>query len=113
MMKVIGEEGTSDEEFIAYLKGEFLDNVYLQQNAFDPNDEACPAERQEHVYRFIIEIIDQPFGFEDKDSARRFFQEMTQMFKNWNSSEFRSEEYQSIEGDIRDKLKNAPQPASV
>src|SRR5574343_480978 len=35
MMKVIGEEGTSLKDYIDYLKGEFFDYVYLQQNAFD------------------------------------------------------------------------------
>jgi V/A-type H+/Na+-transporting ATPase subunit A len=37
MMKVVGEEGTSMDDFLVYLKGEFLDAVYLQQNSFDPS----------------------------------------------------------------------------
>ena len=40
MMKVVGEEGTSMEDFIVYLKAEYLDAVYLQQDAFDPVDGA-------------------------------------------------------------------------
>jgi len=40
MMKVVGEEGISLDEFVDYLKGEFFDDVYLQQNAFDKVDEA-------------------------------------------------------------------------
>ena len=31
MMKVVGEEGTSAEDYIIYQKGELLDAVYLQQ----------------------------------------------------------------------------------
>ena len=38
MMKVVGEEGTSLDDYVLYLKGEFLDSVYLQQNSFDPVD---------------------------------------------------------------------------
>ncbi len=34
-MEVVGEEGTSLADFILHLKAEFLDSVYLQQNAFD------------------------------------------------------------------------------
>ena len=34
MMKVVGEEGTAMPDFIMYLKAEFLDEVYLQQDAF-------------------------------------------------------------------------------
>ena len=40
MMKVVGEEGTPLGDYIDYLKGEFFDFVYLQQNAFDTVDEA-------------------------------------------------------------------------
>ena len=44
-------------------KGEFIDAVYLQQNAFDKTDEATTAERQLHVYALIEEIIEQLFEF--------------------------------------------------
>ena len=57
MMKVVGEEGTSLKDFIDYLKGEFFDFVYLQQNAYDPVDEATSAERQIYVFEFIHQHI--------------------------------------------------------
>ena len=104
MMKVVGEEGTSNDEFIEYLKGEFFDAVYLQQNAFDKTDEATPAERQIYVFDFIIEILDQKFKFQNKDRARRYFQELTQLFKNWNSQEFNSSEFKDTVTALRDKM---------
>jgi V/A-type H+-transporting ATPase subunit A len=104
MMKVVGEEGTSTSEFIDYLKGEFFDAVYLQQNAFDKTDEATTSERQRHVYSLIAEIIDQPFDFESKDKARRFFQEMRQSFITFNSTIFDSNEFKQSEKLIRDKM---------
>src|SRR5574344_1871142 len=48
MMKVVGEEGTPTSDFVTYLKSEFLDSVYLQQNTFDKVDSGCGAERQQH-----------------------------------------------------------------
>ena len=104
MMKVVGEEGTSVGEFIDYLKGEFLDAVYLQQNAFDKVDEATTAERQKHVYGLIEEVIDRPFEFKNKDDARRFFQELSQLFVTWNSALFGSKEFQEGEKQVRDKI---------
>ncbi|HOU37157.1 MAG TPA: V-type ATP synthase subunit A, partial [Candidatus Omnitrophota bacterium] len=83
-----------------YLKGEFFDAVYLQQNAFDPVDEACPAERQEYVFRFLEEILEAEFAFDGKEAALRFFQQMRQLCKGWNSSAFKSEEFNKIEGEI-------------
>jgi V/A-type H+-transporting ATPase subunit A len=104
MMKVVGEEGTSIDEFADYLKGEFFDAVYLQQNAFDKTDEASPAERQRYVFDLIHEIISQVFRFENKDHARKYFQELRQVFINWNSSAFDSDDFKRNEKIIREKL---------
>ncbi len=82
MMKVVGEEGISDDEFIDYLKGDFFDAAYLQQNAFDKNDEASSAERQKQVFDLMYEILTHEFEFEDKGKARRFFQELRQNCEN-------------------------------
>lgn len=105
MMKVVGEEGVSIQEFVDYLKGDFFDAVYLQQNAFDKTDEATAADRQKHVYKLMTEIIDQEFQFENKDAARRFFQQLRQSFVNWNSAAFQSEDFKHREQDIRHKIK--------
>ncbi|MDZ7822282.1 MAG: hypothetical protein U5N26_11075 [Candidatus Marinimicrobia bacterium] len=37
-MMMVGEEGTSLEDFVFYLKSEYLDAACLQQNSFDPVD---------------------------------------------------------------------------
>jgi V/A-type H+-transporting ATPase subunit A len=100
MMKVIGEEGTSLGDYSDYLKGEFFDFVYLQQNAFDPVDEASPAPRQQYVSALIGQIIEAEFTFEGKDEARHFFQQLRQLFKGWNSSIFESEQFKKIEEEI-------------
>jgi V/A-type H+-transporting ATPase subunit A len=104
MMKVVGEEGTSTNEFVDYLKGEFLDAVYLQQNAFDKTDESTTADRQTYVYTLIEEIIEAPFTFGNKDEARKFFQELRQIFITWNSAPFDAEEFKQGEQQIRDKI---------
>ncbi len=104
MMKVVGEEGVSDDEFIEYLKGDFFDAAYLQQNAFDKNDEASPRDRQKQVFDLMHTILTHEFTFENKDKARRFFQELRQSFANWNFSEFGSEDFKKIEQEIRQKI---------
>lgn len=104
MMKVVGEEGTSTKEFVDYLKGEFLDAVYLQQNAFDKQDESTPKERQKYVFDLLDEIIRKEFDFENKETARRFFQELRQKFLSWNSTPFQSHEFKREEGEMREKI---------
>jgi V/A-type H+-transporting ATPase subunit A len=101
-MKVIGEEGTSIADYIEYLKGDFLDAVYLQQNAFDAVDEATSQERQAYVVDFIYRnIIGREFAFPDKDTALKFFQSLRQLFKGWNSAAWGSDEFASIEEEMR------------
>ena len=53
MMKVVGEEGTSLDDYLVYLKGEFLDAVYLQQNSFDPVDASVVPERQRRTFGLV------------------------------------------------------------
>ena len=100
MMKVVGEEGTSTEDYIAYLKSDFLDAVYFQQNSFDAVDSACVVERQAYVFKRIVEILGTNFALENKDDARDYFNKLRQTFLDWNYSEWQGEEFKKIEDDI-------------
>lgn len=113
MMKVVGEEGTALEDFIVYLKAEFLDAVYLQQDAFDKVDVATPLDRQRYVFNKVLEILRADFAFPDKDRARRFFLELTQEFKNWNPTEFQSPEFKQVEVRIDQRVQAATQQPAV
>ncbi|MEI6832160.1 MAG: V-type ATP synthase subunit A [Candidatus Omnitrophota bacterium] len=100
MMKVIGEEGTSLKDYIEYLKGEFFDFVYLQQNAYDAVDEATAKERQIYIFDFIHDILVAGLKLEDKEKALHFFQKLRQLFRTWNSSVFKSAEFKRLEEEI-------------
>ncbi len=97
MMKVVGEEGTSIEDFIVYLKSEYLDSVYLQQDAFNEVDAATSAERQSYVFARIVKTLQTTMKFEDKDAARRFFQSLTQVTRDWNQTPMDKDEFKQIE----------------
>lgn len=100
MMKVIGEEGTSLADYIVFLKGEFFDFVYLQQNAFDKVDEATTAERQVYIFDFIYKILEAEFSLPDKEDALRFFQRLRQLLRGWNSCVWKSEEFKKAQEEI-------------
>ena len=105
MMKVIGEEGTSLADFIVYLKSEFLDYVYLQQNTFDAVDGATGAERQRYIFAKVLAVLrDDGFRFEDKDRARRYFLELRQLFIDLNYLRQDSPEFAEQERRIEAKL---------
>ncbi len=96
MMTVVGEEGTSMDDFVVMLKGEFFDNCYLQQNAFDDVDGATSKERQQFVFDKVLEILKMEFEVESKDQARHTMVEVQDLFRNWNYAAVDSEEYNKI-----------------
>lgn len=100
MMKVVGEEGTSIDDFVTYLKSEYLDSVYLQQDAYHEIDAACSADRQKFVFDQVFKILKTPMNFKDKDAARGFFLKLTQTTKDWNRVAFDSAEFKDLEEQI-------------
>lgn len=105
MMKVVGEEGTSLEDYILYLKSEFLDAVYLQQNSFDEVDAAADVERQTYVFKMLLQILGSDFNLESKDDARTYFNQLRQKFIDWNYSEWQKADFKKNEADIQELYK--------
>ena len=104
MMKVVGEEGTSIDDFVLYLKSEYIDATYLQQNAFDEMDAANSVERQEYVFNKLLKLMDTKMQFKGKDEARSFFQQLTQTCRDWNGTQFQSDEFNKIEEQMTNVL---------
>ena len=102
MMKVVGEEGTSSEDYIIYQKGELLDAVYLQQNSFDPIDQACVPERQRREFDVLYDAMMQTYAITDKKEIRAFFNQLSQEFLDWHGTEFETKEFEAQQKKITD-----------
>ncbi len=113
MMTVVGEEGTSIDDFTVALKADFFDNCYLQQNAFDEVDAATPADRQRFVFSKVAEVVETEFRFTDKAEARRRMFEVTDLFRNWNYAATDSDEYRQWLDRIDQFISQAQQPAGA
>lgn len=100
MMKVVGEEGTSLDDYVIYLKSEFLDAVYLQQDSFNPVDAAVSTERQRHVFDVLFGILAGQFSFADKEDARLFFTHLRQKFIDYNLSPWMEDAFMEAEREI-------------
>lgn len=107
MMKVVGEEGTSLEDFTTYLKGEFLDAVYLQQNAFSDADSTSPVERQKVMFDMVEKVLETEFEFPEKDETRKFMLALQQAFIDWNDKPFNSQEFESAKAELLKKIDEA------
>ncbi|MDR1785591.1 MAG: V-type ATP synthase subunit A [Spirochaetaceae bacterium] len=100
MMKVVGEEGTSLDDFVVYLKSDFIDAVYFQQNSFDETDSSCEVERQTYIFKALLKLIGSTFTLESKDDARAYFNQLRQRFIDWNYNLWQSGDFQATEQEI-------------
>ena len=114
MMQVTGEEGVTLADYVTFQKALFLDMVYLQQDAFDKIDSACPMERQRFCFDLIADISHRELKFADKKEARDFFVKLTGLFKNLNYAHYDSSEYKEYVAkveELRDQFSTAAQAA--
>ena len=107
MMKVVGEEGTSLADFTTYLKAEFLDAVYLQQNAFSESDATTPVERQKIMFEVVEKALFTEYSLTEKDQTRKFFLDLQQTFIDWNDKARNSPEFESMRKLLLEKIEKA------
>ena len=107
MMKVVGEEGTSLEDFTTYLKAEFLDAVYLQQNAFSETDATTPIERQKIMFDVVEKVLSTDYNFTEKPETRRFFMDLQQTFIDWNDKPMSAPEFTTLKDALLSKISSA------
>lgn len=97
MMKVVGEEGTTLEDYVTYLKADLLDAVYLQQDSFNSVEANCGTARQRYMTDKLLLVLGSDFSLANKDDARAFFNRCRQVFLDWNFTEFESEDFKKQE----------------
>ena len=95
MMKVVGEEGTSSEDYTIFQKGELLDAVYLQQNSFDEIDAACVPERQRLEFDIMYDVLHKNYNLTEKKDIRAFFNQLRQEFIDWHGTVFGTPEFEA------------------
>ncbi len=108
MMQVTGEEGVTLEDFVTLQKAQFVDMVYLQQDAFDPVDASVPVARQRETFDKIHALTSQDYRFADKAAARDFFTRLTGLFKNFNYAAADAPAHDSLWQQIDDLAAQAP-----
>ena len=101
MMKVVGEEGTSLQDFILFQKGELLDATYFQQNSFDPVDAAVSPERQKYVFNLMMEVLTSELDLSSKEEARNWFNQLRQIVLDFNGSEWKSDTFVKLEDQLK------------
>ena len=111
MMKVVGEEGTSLADFTTYLKSEFLDAVYLQQNAFSDADATTPVARQKVMFEIVEKALLSDYTLATKEEMRKFFMDLQQTFIDWNDVPFGDSRFDTGKAALEAKISEAAKVA--
>ena len=111
MMKVVGEEGTSLADFTTYLKSEFLDAVYLQQNAFSDADATTPVARQKVMFEIVEKALLSDYTLATKEEMRKFFMDLQQTFIDWNDVPFGDSRFDAGKAALEAKISEAAKVA--
>lgn len=101
MMQVTGEEGVTLKDYILYHKSICLDQVYLQQDAFDDVDISVPMERQKEIFELLRGCLTKESTFTDKQQVRDYYLKLTGLFRNLNYSRSDSPDFRRYIDEIK------------
>ncbi len=101
MMLVVGEEGVGTEDLTLYLKSEIIDAVCLQQDAFDPVEQATSLERQIADFLLLMDMVNHQFNFESKELAKERMTYLQNLFFQLKYCPFESESYTKYRSEIK------------
>ncbi len=99
-INILGDDGVPLDYHITYWKGEVVDFVISQQDAFDKIDQRSGFERQRYMLEKIVDVLKSDYKFETFEEVNPYFKKMINQFKQMNYSEFESEKFKKNEKEI-------------
>ena len=99
-INILGDDGVPVEYHERFWKGELIDFVVLQQDAFDEIDANCPMERQKMMYEMVLDVCHKKFEFNDFEECSQFFKSLINLFRQMNYSEWQSEKFHGYKAQI-------------
>ena len=104
-INILGDDGVPVEYHERFWKSELLYFVILQQDAFDDIDANCPMERQQMMYKMVLDICHPDFTFADFEQCSQFFKGLINLFRQMNYSEWQSEKFHDYKSKIAEYIK--------
>ena len=94
------QDGVPIEYHDRFWKGEVIDFVILQQDAFDKIDCSTSLERQKYMLNKVLGIYHTKFSFESFDDVGSYFKRIINQMKQMNYSEYESEKFKNSEKEL-------------
>jgi V/A-type H+-transporting ATPase subunit A len=92
-INILGDDGVPISYHLSFWRGEVIDFVILQQDAFDEIDKRTSLERQKFLLEKVLDICEIDFKFESFDEVNPYFKRIINILKQMNYSEFKSDKF--------------------
>ncbi|MCB0551320.1 MAG: V-type ATP synthase subunit A [Phaeodactylibacter sp.] len=103
-INILGDDGVSIDTHLVFWKAEAVDEIILQQDAFDPVDARTPIRRQKYMADKILEVTGTNLSFDSYEEVNPYFKRVIATLKQMNYSEFESEGFRQYEEELRQIL---------
>ncbi|MFO7575550.1 MAG: V-type ATP synthase subunit A [Bacteroidales bacterium] len=104
-INILGDDGVPVDYHVNFWKGEMVDFIISQQDAFDKVDQLCPIERQKFMLYLVLGIADSDFDFESFEEVSTWFKKAINAMRQMNFSEYESEEFKKYQKELKEILK--------
>lgn len=99
-INILGDDGVPLDYHITFWKGEIIDFIILQQDAFDEIDAVTPIKRQRYMMDVVIDIYNMDFQFENFEDIRMYFKRIINSLKQMNYSKFDSDKFKQNQQEL-------------
>jgi V/A-type H+-transporting ATPase subunit A len=104
-INILGDDGVPVDYHVKFWKGEMVDFIISQQDAFDKVDQLCPIDRQKFMLYLVLNIADSEFDFESFEEVSTWFKKAINAMRQMNFSKFESEEFKKYHKELKEILK--------
>ncbi len=103
-INILGDDGVSIDTHLVFWRSEIVDEIILQQNAFDEVDARTPLKRQEYMVDKVLETIHTELAFDKYEEINPYFKRVINTMKQMNYSAFESEDFKKFEQGLEEIL---------
>ncbi|MEQ8705643.1 MAG: V-type ATP synthase subunit A [Phaeodactylibacter sp.] len=103
-INILGDDGVSIDTHLVFWRSEVVDEIILQQNAFDEVDARTPMDRQQYLVNKVLEVVATPLGFESYEEINPYFKRVINAMKQMNYSELESESFNKNRKELEETL---------
>ena len=104
-INILGDDGVPVDYHVRFWKGEMVDFIISQQDAFDKVDQLCPIERQKFMLYLVLSITDSEIDFESFEEVSTWFKKAINAMRQMNFSKYESEEFNKYYKELKEIIK--------